>query len=219
MKNYYLQTASGQLGPLTIEELKSKAITKNTPVWFDGLPDWTSAGQLDELKGLFESTPPPFQTVISKKQKAARIAAWQLLSLAAIVVLAIVCFQVYGQWRQQRMANGESVLPSIFTSEKEITKTNISTYVSVGHGNYQYYKLGGIKNLSIIVSNRSNFMLDHVKVKLSYVKADGGPLKDVIFDFTYVAAHTQQTLPVPDTERGTSVAEQIIAIQSTSLGL
>lgn len=219
MKKYYLHTASGQLGPLTIEELKSKAITKNEPVWFDGLPDWISAGQLDELRGLFESTPPPFQTANSKKQKIARNAAWQLLSLAAIVILAIVCFQVYGQWRQERIANGESLLPSIFTSGKDITKANISTYVSVGHSNYQYYKLGGIKNLSIIISNRSNFMLDHVKVKLSYIKADGGLWKDVVLDFTYIPAHTQQTLLVPDTERGTSVTEQIIGMQSNSLGL
>lgn len=60
MKKYYFNDGTSQQGPFTPEELKEKNITAETPVWYDGLPDWTTAGQLEELKGILAHTPPPF---------------------------------------------------------------------------------------------------------------------------------------------------------------
>ncbi|GAA4453360.1 DUF4339 domain-containing protein [Rurimicrobium arvi] len=60
MKKYYLHESGSQQGPFSLEELKEKEISRDTPVWFDGLPDWTNAGYVDELKDLFVNTPPPF---------------------------------------------------------------------------------------------------------------------------------------------------------------
>ena len=61
MKKYFLHTGAEQQGPFDIEDLKAKHITKETSIWFKGLPDWTTAEQVDELKVLFDSnTPPPF---------------------------------------------------------------------------------------------------------------------------------------------------------------
>ncbi len=60
MKKYYLNDGTSQQGPFDLEELKSKNITAETPVWYDGLPEWTTAGKLDELKALFIHVPPPF---------------------------------------------------------------------------------------------------------------------------------------------------------------
>jgi chemotaxis protein histidine kinase CheA len=60
MKQYYFNDGTSQQGPFTIEELKGKNITSETPVWYDGLPDWTTAGQLEDLKDIFVHTPPPF---------------------------------------------------------------------------------------------------------------------------------------------------------------
>ena len=60
MKKYYFNDGTSQQGPFTIEELKGKNISPETPVWYDGLADWTTAGQLEELKEIFVHTPPPF---------------------------------------------------------------------------------------------------------------------------------------------------------------
>ncbi|HMK24849.1 MAG TPA: DUF4339 domain-containing protein [Chitinophagaceae bacterium] len=60
MKKYYFNDGTSQQGPFTIEELKGKNISPETPVWYDGLPDWTTAGQLEELRPIFVHTPPPF---------------------------------------------------------------------------------------------------------------------------------------------------------------
>lgn len=60
MKKYYFNDGTAQQGPFTLEELQSKKITAQTPVWYDGLADWTTAGQVDELKDIIVHNPPPF---------------------------------------------------------------------------------------------------------------------------------------------------------------
>jgi len=60
MKKYYLQIATEKVGPFDIEDLKTLGVNKDTPIWYDGLASWTTAGNVDELKNLFTTTPPPF---------------------------------------------------------------------------------------------------------------------------------------------------------------
>lgn len=61
MKNYYLHNGTEQQGPFSLEDLKSKSITKKTSIWHEGLSEWTTADKIEELKELFiEATPPPF---------------------------------------------------------------------------------------------------------------------------------------------------------------
>lgn len=62
MKKYHYSDGDNQFGPLTIEELKDNKITKDTMVWYEGLDNWVKAGDVDELKELFKSTPPPLSS-------------------------------------------------------------------------------------------------------------------------------------------------------------
>ena len=55
MTHYFLKDGKTEIGPLTIEQLKSTPIEKNTPVWFAGLEEWTTVEQVYELKELFNS--------------------------------------------------------------------------------------------------------------------------------------------------------------------
>ena len=59
MKKYFFKDGSTQLGPFSFEELKNKNITADTPVWYEGLDQWTTAGNVEELKELFTLKPPP----------------------------------------------------------------------------------------------------------------------------------------------------------------
>ena len=61
MDGYFIHDGNQQEGPFTVDELKEKSIRRDTPVWKKGLTDWTRAGDIPELKSLFENTPPPFQ--------------------------------------------------------------------------------------------------------------------------------------------------------------
>lgn len=68
MKEYFYHDGSEQQGPIKLEDLKLKKITKNTPVWHEGLPEWTTAGEIYELKEIFKVVPPPLKTKENKIQ-------------------------------------------------------------------------------------------------------------------------------------------------------
>lgn len=53
-KTYYYSLDGGQQqGPVTLAELKSKGITRESLVWTEGMPQWQQAQTLPELSGLF----------------------------------------------------------------------------------------------------------------------------------------------------------------------
>lgn len=56
MQKYYYNDGVNRFGPFTMEELQAKNISAATPVWYDGLPNWTTAGELEELKSIFSGT-------------------------------------------------------------------------------------------------------------------------------------------------------------------
>ena len=57
MKKYFYSNEQGELGPVTLEELKQKDITLKTLIWHEGLDDWKEAESIDELKEIFELGP------------------------------------------------------------------------------------------------------------------------------------------------------------------
>ena len=64
--NCFIIVNDQQQGPFTIDELKLRGIAPDTLVWAEGMPQWTSASQVDELKTIFQNeaagntaTPPP----------------------------------------------------------------------------------------------------------------------------------------------------------------
>lgn len=59
MSKYFYSDGTNRFGPLSLEELRRKDITKSTLVWFDGMSDWQAAGTVPELNEIFTSTPPP----------------------------------------------------------------------------------------------------------------------------------------------------------------
>lgn len=58
-QKYFIHDAGNKKGPYTLEELKDLKINKFTLILHDGINNWTEAGNLYELKSLFETTPPP----------------------------------------------------------------------------------------------------------------------------------------------------------------
>lgn len=48
-KTFYYSDGKEQFGPFSHEEMKSKSISADTLVWFEGLPDWRRAGEVPEM--------------------------------------------------------------------------------------------------------------------------------------------------------------------------
>ena len=69
MKKYYIFINEEQLGPFDIDELKTKNISRETEVWFEGLEKWKNAGEIEELKTILPSTRPPINSLASKTSK------------------------------------------------------------------------------------------------------------------------------------------------------
>lgn len=69
MKKYFLHNGIESSGPFDIQELKTKRITQNTPVWFDGMENWSTAGKIEELSNLFVVNPPPISPSTSPTPK------------------------------------------------------------------------------------------------------------------------------------------------------
>ena len=63
MKKYYLHNGTESSGPFDLAELQMKQITATTPVWFSGMPDWKTAGEIDELQFILKVVPPPIKLV------------------------------------------------------------------------------------------------------------------------------------------------------------
>lgn len=61
---YFYLLGDQQKGPFTHDELKNQYINHNTLVWYDGIPNWEKASNIEALKDIF-MTPPP----IPKKAK------------------------------------------------------------------------------------------------------------------------------------------------------
>lgn len=56
MREYhYIDKGGQQHGPVGLDTLRSLGLDSNTPVWYEGLSDWTTAGAVEELRGFLAS--------------------------------------------------------------------------------------------------------------------------------------------------------------------
>jgi GYF domain 2 len=74
MTYYFIKVGDNESGPFTVNQLKSKSIQKNTPVWYAGIQEWTNAGEIYELKELFVIKVPSRP---STKIKINKIKIWE----------------------------------------------------------------------------------------------------------------------------------------------
>jgi len=94
MEKFYIQEDDQQQGPFSIEELKELKITRETMTWYEGVADWKEAGEIEELKELFKSIPPPLKSnpkVLSEIRKDKT----KLILFISALVIALVGILVY----------------------------------------------------------------------------------------------------------------------------
>lgn len=52
MKQYFAYNGKKAVGPYDLQTLKKIKINKDTPIWYTGLPEWTTAEYVEELKSI-----------------------------------------------------------------------------------------------------------------------------------------------------------------------
>lgn len=63
MRKYFIHNGETESGPFDIEQIKTMQIKSETPIWYEGIQNWTTAGNVEELKLIVISTsnPPKFE--------------------------------------------------------------------------------------------------------------------------------------------------------------
>ncbi len=57
--NYWLMVDNNRIGPLTLDQvLGQPGVTMQTPVWYEGLADWTTVAAVPELAARLNPSPP-----------------------------------------------------------------------------------------------------------------------------------------------------------------
>lgn len=117
MKTYYLHDGNESKGPFDLEQLKSKNITRTTPVWSAGMEDWKTAGEVEELKSVLATVPPPVKSFITfpskteeeKEEKDLKILGLtkKHFFLAAGVFLLVVLLLITNHLQENRKAKLE----------------------------------------------------------------------------------------------------------------
>lgn len=69
MNQFYIAENGQKTGPFNIEELKQRAIYKDTLIWTESFDNWTRADQIPILKDIISSLPPPIPKTVEENQK------------------------------------------------------------------------------------------------------------------------------------------------------
>lgn len=96
-------------------------------------------------------------------------------------------------------------------------RNNWSSYIYHGSTEYTYSKLGGVDAFDIPIHNNTSYVLDEVKVKVSYIKAAGGVFKNEYVTITNVPPNAVKTVRAPRSKRGTSIDLEITEAYSRGL--
>ena len=65
----YIHANGSNMGPYSLEQLKDLGIRPDTPVWYNGLPDWTPAGVAPATRELFFA-PSPDKAIVPEEPSA-----------------------------------------------------------------------------------------------------------------------------------------------------
>ncbi len=55
MRKYFIKDGETKKGPYSLEQLKLEKINTNSPIWFEELDQWVSAGELEELEDFLQA--------------------------------------------------------------------------------------------------------------------------------------------------------------------
>jgi hypothetical protein len=243
MKKFYLHDGNTQKGPYDIDELRQQNISPQTPVWFNTLEDWTPAGQVQELKELFDSNPPPFRNTVSYKAnhppqpiKTTWIIALSIASFAFIAIILIVNKRA-NQAADRSTVNSSTTAASKVGGKSEIDekerqrialenaqeiinreyRNNWSKYITHKASDFEVGFFGGISDLKITVTNNTESIVDEVDIKIDYIKESGDLYETKEVAIANIQPGASKTVNAPETSRGIKIKTAISSITAKSL--
>ncbi|MBO9565433.1 MAG: hypothetical protein J7621_21830 [Niastella sp.] len=140
----------------------------------------------------------------------------QLLILVAVIAVILIAFQGWKAHEKEEAFKERERLEKEHIAE---IRRNITSYVRAERSSYQYSNLGGIYGLSISVHNKTEYPIDKVVVKVSYLKPSGDTWKEKYVDFYLIDPYKVIENRVADEQRGVRIEYEIVSIKSKALEL
>jgi hypothetical protein len=177
MKKYYLHNGTESSGPFDIEELKAKNITKASPVWFEGMLHWKTAGEIPELNQLFVVNPPAFPLFetrqptpkVATKKEARKILGLSInvfftVCAAVVVLIGIIVLNTIeeNRSRELRIKNHKTEVENyqLELKQKELDEQKIQAVIQE--------KIDAERKASALKQNANNRLLEIEKLLSSY---------------------------------------------------
>lgn len=98
MSNFYIHKDDQQQGPFTIDELKDLKITRETMVWFEGADDWKKSVEIEELKEVIKSIPPPIVDIKIKDETQPASEANSPYKNKGVILVIFAVLLISGFW-------------------------------------------------------------------------------------------------------------------------
>ncbi len=215
MKKYYLHNGQENIGPFDKEELRVQKINKDTLVWADDWNEWKKAREIDELKIILLSIPPPKYILPKNEYEKPRKRSFLKYLLIGIFLIAFIA--IGGTIISE--SNNQDINISADDSIQRQTRNNITNLIQVTTNQYSVSTFGGISNLDIIVTNNTNYTIDQITVAIAYIKKNDGIYKTEYLTFNNIPPKQNKSLSAPDSNRGLSVNLTKQSITSTDLNL
>ena len=215
MKKYYLHNGQENIGPFDKEELRVQKINKDTLVWADDWNEWKKAREIDELKIILLSIPPPKYNLPKNEYKKPRKRSFLKHLLIGICLIAFIA--IGGTIISE--SNNQDINISADDSIQRQTRNNITNLIQVTTNQYSVNTFGGISNLDIILTNNTDYTIDQITVAIDYIKQNDGINKTEYLTFNNIPAHQNKSLSAPDSNRGLSVNLTKQTITASELNL
>jgi hypothetical protein len=248
MNTYFIHDGRNELGPFSIDNLKKQKLTRNTPIRLEGKDNWGPAEKIGELKELVaprkikrpkDIVPVMIERATDFKQQHPKTAYGFLLGVALVAGISIYSLgkeESKDLIKNSPIAGIHSItkanLPAAgITKEKEIiieapkedkekaARLHWNKLITSTNSNYGIGFLGGIKELKVIITNRSAYPIDEAIAKVTYIKANGDVWKTKLISIYGVQAHDSKQQSVPDVGRGKKVTVSLHKVVSKKMKL
>jgi len=247
MSTFYLYDGRNEVGPLTIEGLKNQRLTRNTPIRQRDSNSWFPAEKITELKEVVaprkirrpkDIVPAMIERVTDLNQRKPKTLYGSLLCIALLLGVSIYSIGKTAEKIQPKQTvvatKIESVIhtpaPPVRIAPKKKKKPlpakedatiaarlRWNKLISASNSNYGIGVLGGIKDLSVTVNNRSAYPIDEAVINVTYIKASGGVWKTKLVTVYGVPAHDSKEQALPDVGRGKKVKVSLYKVISKKM--
>jgi uncharacterized Zn finger protein (UPF0148 family) len=113
--------------------------------------------------------------------------------------------------------NSHIYQPDAVTERNIFLRNNWTSHITASRSSYNYSEFGGISDLSIIITNNTEYLIDNLTVKVTIKTVNNYIYKTEYLYFENIKANSRSEQYVMPTDRGRYVDYEIISVYSDRL--